>query len=55
MAIAYTDDMMEASFAAVVNEDGQVLDYVRMVHFLKRDPKYPDQPKNPQKVTVSIA
>lgn len=50
MAIAYPDDMMEASFGAIVNEDGQMLDYVRMVHFLKRDGRFADQPRNHQKV-----
>ncbi|KAK6047978.1 S1 RNA binding domain protein, partial [Cooperia oncophora] len=36
MAIAYPTDFSEASFGVLVDQDGAVIDYCRMVHFLKR-------------------
>ncbi|VDM59379.1 unnamed protein product, partial [Angiostrongylus costaricensis] len=36
MAIAYSADFNEASFGALVDQDGDVIDYCRMVHFTKR-------------------
>ncbi|KAJ1367194.1 hypothetical protein KIN20_028058 [Parelaphostrongylus tenuis] len=36
MAIAYSTDFNEASFGAIVDQDGDVIDYCRMVHFTKR-------------------
>lgn len=36
MAIAYPTDFNEAAFGVLVDQDGAVIDYCRMVHFLKR-------------------
>uniref|UniRef100_A0A0K0DMN9 Suppressor of Ty 6 homolog n=1 Tax=Angiostrongylus cantonensis TaxID=6313 RepID=A0A0K0DMN9_ANGCA len=36
MGIAYSTDFNEASFGALVDQDGDVIDYCRMVHFTKR-------------------
>ncbi|VDK40399.1 unnamed protein product [Cylicostephanus goldi] len=36
MGIAYPTDMDEASFGVLVDQDGAVIDYCRMVHFTKR-------------------
>uniref|UniRef100_A0A1I7XT04 Suppressor of Ty 6 homolog n=1 Tax=Heterorhabditis bacteriophora TaxID=37862 RepID=A0A1I7XT04_HETBA len=36
LAIAYSTEMDEASFAALVDQDGAVIDYCRLVHFVKR-------------------
>ncbi|KIH61794.1 S1 RNA binding domain protein [Ancylostoma duodenale] len=43
MAIAYSPDMDEASFGVLVDQDGAVIDYCRMVHFLKRTGGYGPQ------------
>ncbi|KAK6029056.1 S1 RNA binding domain protein [Ostertagia ostertagi] len=40
MAIAYPSDFNEASFGVLVDQDGAVVDYCRMVHFLKRSGGY---------------
>ncbi|KAK5973182.1 Transcription elongation factor spt6 [Trichostrongylus colubriformis] len=40
MAIAYPTDFNEASFGVLVDQDGAVIDYCRMVHFLKRSGGY---------------
>uniref|UniRef100_A0A915EEF5 S1 motif domain-containing protein n=1 Tax=Ditylenchus dipsaci TaxID=166011 RepID=A0A915EEF5_9BILA len=36
MAICYSPDRAEASFALVIDQDGMVIDYLRLVHFNKR-------------------
>lgn len=43
MAIAYSPDMDEASFGVLVDQDGAVIDYCRMVHFFKRTGGYGPQ------------
>ncbi|KHJ99434.1 hypothetical protein OESDEN_00577 [Oesophagostomum dentatum] len=43
MGIAYSPDMNEASFGVLVDQDGAVIDYCRMVHFLKRTGGYGPQ------------
>ncbi|KAK6743076.1 hypothetical protein RB195_010379 [Necator americanus] len=43
MGIAYSPDMSEASFGVLVDQDGAVVDYCRMVHFLKRTGGYGQQ------------
>ncbi|VDO47844.1 unnamed protein product [Haemonchus placei] len=40
MAIAYPSDFNEASFGVLVDQDGAIIDYCRMVHFLKRSGGY---------------
>ncbi|KJH52525.1 S1 RNA binding domain protein [Dictyocaulus viviparus] len=40
MAIAYSTDYNEASFGVLVDQDGAVVDYCRMVHFMKRSGGY---------------
>ncbi|KAL3102217.1 hypothetical protein niasHS_003626 [Heterodera schachtii] len=36
LAICYSSDIADASFAVVINQDGECLEYQRMVHFTKR-------------------
>lgn len=36
LSISYSSDQAEASFAAIIDQDGSVLDHQRLVHFFKR-------------------
>uniref|UniRef100_A0A183C609 Transcription elongation factor spt6 n=1 Tax=Globodera pallida TaxID=36090 RepID=A0A183C609_GLOPA len=36
LAICYSTDIADASFAVVINQDGECLEYQRLVHFTKR-------------------
>lgn len=36
LTICYSSDQAEASFAAVIDQDGSFLDHQRLVHFFKR-------------------